>query len=109
MKGKQRPTLVCCFCNRSHVMLQRHLNWPTTHFTELSLTAQADFWAECADVQVGEDGADNGLKYGQIRGILKKTLTRERITEYQTTEGGEFQPLGFYAAKGVAAAIIPLL
>lgn len=108
LKGKQRPTLVCCFCNRSSVMLQRHLNWPTTHFTGLSLKAQEEFWANCADAQIGEDGADNGLKYGRLRGILKKTLTRERITEYQTSEGGEFQPLGFYASKGISAAIIPL-
>ena len=109
MKGKQRPTLVCCFCNRSAVMLQRHLNWPTTHFTELSAKAQADFWAECSAAQVGKDGSDNGLKYGQLRAVLKSTLTRERIVQYQTTEGGEFQPLGFYATKGYSAAINPLL
>ena len=98
-KGKNRPVLICNFCNRSGVMAARHLDWPTAEFLNMSSEEQANFWAGCADLQV-ENDKDVGLSYHKFRGYLKKEVCKVTIAEHKTTEGGSFNPLQVYANQG---------
>ena len=104
-KGKGRPVLMCIFCNRASVMLPRNMTWPAPVFQDFSDEEQTAFWKECAELQL-VNGEDRGLKYSRLRGLFKKHITRRRIEEWHSSEGGSFQPLEYYKRLGISDAFL---
>ena len=40
------------------------------------------------------------LRYMHVRGVLKQSLVRRRLTEHHAKDGGKFQPLNVYEKQG---------
>ena len=96
-KGKLSPRFVCRVCNKTVVMLARNLQWPSLEFKKLSTDQQAEFFCKVQD-QLPE--GETRLRYMHVRGVLKDSLVRRRITEHHAKDGGKFQPLNFYEKQG---------
>lgn len=102
IKCKSVPKFLCNPCNRVSVMLPRNMAWPSPDFSAMPADEQQKFWEKAGNL-AEEPG---GLKYGSLRGLLKRTLCRSRETAYQTVHGGSFQPLSWYSGQGYNATAI---
>ena len=97
MKVKAPLRLWCQECNKATTMLHRKLAWPPVSFSSLPEDEQVQFWVKAADKGRMSNGQ---FDYGQLRGVLKESLTVRKTREFSASIDTEDLPLSVWVSRG---------